>query len=220
MHGPPPHHAYPPPGWQPPPPPKRSWAARHKILTGVAAVVTVGVIAGLLLPDPEPTSTGPAAAATTPAPPVETSKVEAVPPAPLATPRTPGVGQSARDGQFEFVVQKIRCGVPRVGSAYLDQKAQGQFCLITVKVTNTGDEARTFDASSQHASDAAGRTFDADSAASLYANDNGETFLNDINPGNTIVAVVVFDVPKDVALPLVELHDSPFSDGVTIALAP
>jgi len=218
MHGQPPPYAYPPPGWQPPPPPKRSWPARHKILTGIGVVVALGIIGGLFAPDPAPTGTT-TAAATTSTDLAETVPGEKPPPATPATERTPRLGQPARDGQYEFVVQKTRCGVTRVGPELLEQKAQGQFCLITVKVTNVGADAGTFDASSQHATDAAGRTFDADSTASMYANDNGETFLNDINPGNSIVAVLVFDVPKAAALTGVELHDSPLSGGVTIALS-
>ena len=39
-----------------------------------------------------------------------------------------------------------------------------------------------------------------------------------INPGNSLPAKIVFDVPKNVKLTKIELHDSPLSGGVTVEL--
>jgi hypothetical protein len=61
-------------------------------------------------------------------------------------------------------------------------------------------------------------TYDADSAASLYANQGGESFLKPVNPGNQITAIIVFDIPADATPSKVKLHDSPFSGGVTVLL--
>ncbi|MDQ7903415.1 DUF4352 domain-containing protein [Phytohabitans sp. ZYX-F-186] len=96
---------------------------------------------------------------------------------------------------------------------------QGQFCLVSMSVENIGDSARTLDATSQYAYDAAERKFDADSLASMYASDDNDLFLNEINPGNRVDAVLVFDVPKETSLTKLELHDSPFSGGVTVELS-
>ena len=128
------------------------------------------------------------------------------------------IGDPARDGKFEFTVKSTKCGVRKVGSDLLGAKAQGQFCLVTLKVKNIGKESQMFDGSSQKAYAADGTEYSADGAAALYANENAETFLNDINPGNQVTGVVVFDIPKDVKLTKLELHDSPFSGGVTVAL--
>jgi hypothetical protein len=135
-----------------------------------------------------------------------------------AQPRAARLGQPVRDGKFEFVVQRVQCGAGSVGGEYSREKAQGQFCLVTMKVTNIGDEARTLDSSSQYAYDATGRRFDANSGASLAANENDETFINDINPGNAVTGVVVFDIPKNTKLAQLELHDSSFSGGVKVSL--
>ncbi|MET8258188.1 DUF4352 domain-containing protein [Micromonospora sp. NPDC005205] len=134
-------------------------------------------------------------------------------------PKTAKVGEPARDGKFEFTVKSSKCGVGKVGSAPLEQKAQGQFCLVTVNVKNIGKEAQMFDGSSQKAYAADGTEYSADSGAAIYANKNAETFLNDINPGNQVKGVVVFDIPKSVKLTKLELHDSMFSGGVTVALS-
>ncbi|MER7585940.1 DUF4352 domain-containing protein [Micromonospora sp. NPDC127501] len=133
--------------------------------------------------------------------------------------KTAKIGQPARDGKFEFTVKSSKCGVAKVGSAPLDQKAQGQFCLVTVNVKNIGKEAQMFDGSSQKAYAADGTEYSADTGAAIYANKNAETFLNDINPGNQVNGVVVFDIPKNVKLTKLELHDSMFSGGVTVALS-
>ncbi|MFF0251276.1 DUF4352 domain-containing protein [Micromonospora zamorensis] len=134
-------------------------------------------------------------------------------------PKTAKVGESARDGKFEFTVKSSKCGVAKVGSAPLEQKAQGQFCLVTLNVKNIGKEAQMFDGSSQKAYAADGTEYSADTGAAIYANKNAETFLNDINPGNQVTGVVVFDIPKNVKLTKLELHDSMFSGGVDVALS-
>ncbi|MEU8333768.1 DUF4352 domain-containing protein [Micromonospora sp. NPDC048839] len=132
--------------------------------------------------------------------------------------KTAKIGQPARDGKFEFTVKSTKCGVAKVGSDPLGQKAQGQFCLVTLNVKNIGKEAQMFDGSSQKAYAADGAEYSADSGAAIYANKNAETFLNDINPGNQVNGVVVFDIPKNVKLTKLELHDSMFSGGVDVAL--
>ncbi|WLS44524.1 DUF4352 domain-containing protein [Micromonospora profundi] len=133
-------------------------------------------------------------------------------------PKTAKIGQPARDGKFEFTIKSSKCGVSKVGSDMLGQKAQGQFCLVTVNVKNIGKEAQMFDGSSQKAYAADGTEYSADTGAAIYANKNAETFLNDINPGNQVNGVVVFDIPKNVKLTKLELHDSPFSGGVDVSL--
>lgn len=128
------------------------------------------------------------------------------------------VGDPARDGKFEFTVKKTKCGVNKVGNDLLGATAQGQFCLVTINVKNIGKEAQMFDGSSQKAYAADGTEYSADGSAALYANKNAETFLNEINPGNQVTGVVVFDIPKKAEITKLELHDSPFSGGVTVAL--
>ncbi|MER5336777.1 DUF4352 domain-containing protein [Micromonospora sp. NPDC002717] len=133
--------------------------------------------------------------------------------------KTAKIGQPARDGKFEFTVKSSKCGVAKVGDSVLGEKAQGQFCLVTINVKNIGKEAQMFDGSSQKAYAADGTEYSSDTGAAIYANKNAETFLNDINPGNQVTGVVVFDIPKNVKLTKLELHDSPFSGGVTVALS-
>ncbi|WP_330475274.1 DUF4352 domain-containing protein [Terrabacter sp. C0L_2] len=204
------------PNWQPPmvpaPPvpaaPRKSWFARHKIITGLLALVLIGVVASAVNGggSGSPTTTSPSAAGGQGGD------------APAAdTPAAAKVGQKVRDGQFEFTVTKVQKGVKSVGDQYLNEKAQGQFVLVNVTVSNIGDAAQTLSDSSQKVRDAKGREFSSDTAAAIYVKDN-KVFLEEINPGNTVKATLVFDMPKGTEPVSIELHDSPFSDGVTVQL--
>jgi hypothetical protein len=159
-------------------------------------------------PAPAPAGAGPAPTTSKPA-----AKAQAKP----AAPKKPGVGTPVRDGKFEFTVLKVKAGPARIGDEYLGKTAQGQFLLVTVKVENIGDKAQLFAGSSQQGFDAKGRTFNADDEAAIYLGD-AKSFLTEINPGNTVTGVIVFDVPKGTQLNRLELHDSMFSGGVEVAL--
>ena len=111
---------------------------------------------------------------------------------------------------------EVRCGVPQVGSPYLNKTAQGEFCLVSVHVQNIGDEGQTLHQGDQYLYDSDGRRYET-SDANLYVEDN-KTFLEEINPGNAVDGTLVFDVPKGLTPSKIELHDSPFSGGVTIKL--
>jgi hypothetical protein len=210
----------------------RSWFARHKLLTalGVLAVLVVGIslasggdgdapAAGAGTSPSAPAATEDAAPEAT-APETTAPETTAAGPAEDAAPAEPaaaGIGQPVRDGKFEFTVTSVEPGVARVGNEFLNKTAQGQFVLVHLTVTNIGDEAQYLFGDNQYAYDSAGRRFSADSEAGIYLEESA-SFINEINPGNTVEGIVVFDVPTDVTLTSLELHDSAFSGGVTVAL--
>ncbi|MFI6453971.1 DUF4352 domain-containing protein [Streptosporangium amethystogenes] len=66
--------------------------------------------------------------------------------------------------------------------------------------------------------DTKGRQYDPDSGAAALGLKNSNAFLNTINPGNAVNGILLFDVPKNFRIKAIELHDSPFSGGVTVAL--
>ncbi|MEO3748077.1 DUF4352 domain-containing protein [Plantactinospora sp. B5E13] len=133
--------------------------------------------------------------------------------------KTAKVGDPARDGKFEFTVQRVKCGVHKVGTDLLGTTAQGQFCLVTVKVKNIAKEPQSFSDSYQKAYAADGTEYTSDSEAAIYANKDAATLFNEINPGNGITGVLVFDIPEKAKLAKLELHDSMFSGGVTVQLS-
>lgn len=130
------------------------------------------------------------------------------------------IGQAVRDGKFEFTVTGFSCGKTSVGdNPYLTKQAQGQFCMLNVTVKNIGDQQQSLFSANQKLLN--GNTeYSADDTATLYAGPSGSTstWLNNINPGNSVSGVIVFDVPKDVTPTQAELHDSAFSGGVKINL--
>jgi len=130
---------------------------------------------------------------------------------------TPGLKDKVRDGKFEFTVTGVDCGATKIGDEYINTKAQGEFCLVHMKVKNIGDEAQSFFADNQTAYNVKGQEFSADSGAAIYLAD-ADSFMSEINPGNSIKGTVVFDVPKGTDLTSIDLHDSFFSGGVTVAL--
>ncbi len=212
----------------PPPTKKKSWFLRHKILTGLGALVLLFIVIGTAnggnsstpTASPVTSSSAPSSSAAQSSTPAATSAAPKPAPTSAAPPPPPaaGLGSPVRDGKFEFVVSKVDCGKSSVGTGGLEKKAQGQFCLVSLTVKNVGDKSQYLDGGSQMAMDAQGRQFSADAAAGIYLGDQGNTFLNQINPGNKVDGQLVFDVPKDVKLVKLQLHDSPFSGGVPVSL--
>lgn len=207
--------------WTPPRPAKTGRPIRHLIGYPVAILLALFVGIGIGGADSgstvtaDPASSGSSADASSSA---ENKAKPASKPAEKAA-AAPGIGAPVRDGKFQFTVTKVKGGVKQVGDQYLNEKAQGQFVMVSVTVENIGDEPRTFDSSSQRLFDAAGKEYSADGEAGIYL-DESNSFLNEINPGNTVKGVLVFDVPKSGFKPgKLELHDSAFSGGVEVALA-
>ncbi|GAA0799327.1 DUF4352 domain-containing protein [Spirilliplanes yamanashiensis] len=168
------------------------------------------------------TGAAPAATTTAAAPVTKAAEVTEAAEAPAAAPKAdagPGIGDKVRDGKFEFTVTKVACGKTQVGNEFLNQKAQGVYCLVDVTVKNIGKEAQMFSGAAQKAYDGAGTEFSNDGAAEIYANEAAQTFLNDINPGNQVKGKLVFDVPKGTKLTELELHDSIWSGGVKVQLS-
>jgi hypothetical protein len=206
------------PGYKPPPSKPKPPVYRRPWFIILGFVVLV-VIVGALLGDPPayetaqqatPTTVAEATRATNASAP--TTKATAAP-----TPEAPGIGTPVRDGKFEFTVRKIECGKSRIGDSNFGTTAQGQFCFVYMKVENIGKEAQTLDGSAQYLFGSGGQRYDADSEAAIYL-DDAQTFLEDINPGNAVDGIVVFDIPKDAKPTRLELHDSVFSGGVEVGL--
>jgi hypothetical protein len=183
-----------------------NWVKKHKILTIVGVIILLLVIVAIAGGGEQSSSKNKSASNSQPA---QEQKKEV----------TAKLNESARDGKFEFIVSGVECGKPTVGTnEYMTKQAQGQFCLVNVTVKNIGNEAQTFDSSSQYLFDASGAKFSADGVASMYANPQGSTFLNQINPGNSVNGILVFDMPKDKTPITAQLHDNSLSNGVRVSL--
>lgn len=131
---------------------------------------------------------------------------------------TTSIGSPARDGRFEFTVNSFECGESTVGDDFMEEEAQGQFCLMEVTVENIGDEAQFFSGDNQYVYSEEGTQYSASTMATLANNPEGDELFTEINPGNSVDGTVVFDIPEDAEAAYAMLHDSPFSGGVRVEL--
>lgn len=131
-------------------------------------------------------------------------------PTTAARPIVAPAGSSVRDGKFEFQVLGVERSSTKPG-LFNPEPAKGEFVIIKLRVTNIGDEARTFWAGNQKLI-INGNEYEASSSLS----DDG--FRQDINPGLVIVTEVMFDVPPGAVPDAIVLHDSAFSGGGHLAL--
>ena len=106
----------------------------------------------------------------------------------------------------------------RVGDSYLNEKAQGQFCLVSMRVKNVGKAPINFSDENQALLDTKGREYSPDDEAWIYMDDSDP--YAEINPGNTLKTTVPFDLPKK-AKPdhmLLKAGFWGFSEGVVVKL--
>jgi hypothetical protein len=127
-----------------------------------------------------------------------------------------GIGDTAHDGKFAFRVDKVKCGISKVGE-YITSTAQGEYCAISITVQNQGDEPQTFFSSNLYLYNNKDQKYSNDTSAELSAGDS-DVWMNEINPGNSVQGVIYFDVPKGTILDRLEVHDSAFSGGADISL--
>jgi uncharacterized protein DUF4352 len=147
-----------------------------------------------------------------PAPPVTPA-----PPPPAAPPAR--IGDTVRDGQLEFVVREVKCGLKQIGTDPRSVHTQGQFCAVTISVRNVGDRPQTIFEMEQKAFGANGSEYSAHSIAGLLANEPDNTdWLSEISPGGQVTGRIVYDLPKGIDLALLELNDPVQPGGVKVIL--
>ncbi len=183
---------------------KGSWFKRHKILTVFLVIIGLGIVVSV-------SGSGKNSSGDN-QPPGQSNSQSAQ--------TTAKIGESARDGKFEFTVKGIKCNEPSVtdNSGYFTKTAQGQYCLLTLSVKNIGDQQQYFSQGDQKLLNVSGQQFSVDTSATLTKSNNADIWLAQINPGNSVEGTLVFDLPKDQAPVAAQLHDSAFSSGIKIDL--
>ncbi|WP_062982755.1 serine/threonine-protein kinase [Nocardia anaemiae] len=135
----------------------------------------------------------------------------AEPPAPVSA----GLNSPVRDGKFEFVVDSVDSGVPRIGL----QNASGSYSVVTVQVRNISDEPKWFLPVGQRLVDTQGRQVDHNAIATMWQTTQrryGYSF--ELQPGQSQTTQLVFDIPQDATPSRLELHDFMLSNGATVEL--
>ncbi|GAB3682291.1 hypothetical protein GCM10027589_52180 [Actinocorallia lasiicapitis] len=134
----------------------------------------------------------------------------------LSTATAPLTPAPVQDGDFTFKITKVGERTTPIGSEPFGKKPQGKFVLVYITITNHGDEAGTFHGGSQKLL-AGDKEYSADATAAIYLK-SANSFLEQINPGNSARSILVFDVPRSIQPTGIEFHDSAFSGGITSPL--
>ncbi|HDL0789890.1 TPA: DUF4352 domain-containing protein, partial [Enterococcus faecium] len=112
--------------------------------------------------------------------------------------KTYKIGDDVAVGKMEYKVNSVEV-VKQVGPSVLPTNAKDTFLVVDLSVKNAGDKAVTVD-SSFFKLKADGKTFEADSAASMSANqdENGNItnsfFMESLNPDMQQTGKIVFDI--------------------------
>ncbi|MBB4696219.1 DUF4352 domain-containing protein [Paractinoplanes abujensis] len=128
-------------------------------------------------------------------------------------------GRRAAEGTLSVAVTKTECGVAEVGPPDLPLAADGEFCLVSMAVQNTGKEPRLLDPGAQRGLDGQGHAYRVAEQAAVFVNDQDPSLLDEIPAGAIRQGVVPFDVPKGTRLTGFLLHKSPYSTGVRVPLS-
>lgn len=202
----------------PEPPKKKSWFARHKIMTALLAIVLVAIVASIFNKGSnKPAASDAAAGAATAGKASATNASKASAAAPAQK-----IGAVVHYNTYDFTVKSVKCGVPKVGGEYVSSQAQGQFCLVQMTVKNTGTKEQNFMADDQKLIDAQGReySYSSEGTISLSAEKSQSSlWFESINPGNTVSGTLVYDLPKGVTPVTLHVSDGGFTDkGTDISL--
>lgn len=103
------------------------------------------------------------------------------------------IGDRVEVGELAYTITGMRTA-PMVGSNDFGARADGIFMIVDMTVENLGKESKTIDSSMMKAIDSQSRTFDSDTEAWAYLENN--LFLKQVQPGLPAKGQVVFDVPK------------------------
>ncbi|WP_349863745.1 DUF4352 domain-containing protein [Leifsonia sp. WHRI 6310E] len=135
-----------------------------------------------------------------------------------AAPAAPGLNTPLTVGSFEYTALGVQDIGATAGTSPLTATAQGTFLQVDLKIANTGNSSATFIVNYVKLVDAAGKTYDADASATLYASPDQNAWVAGINPGNAIQGPILFDVPAGTAPASIQVSDNAFSKGQTITL--
>lgn len=234
-----------PPGWYPDPsgapgtrywdgyqwtvsPPRPGFVSARKrpvwpwILVGVVVLFLGGcgamVMIGAAANNHARTSSSPSMAARPPLPSFSVPSAPSLPSITTTTKAPPAaIGQQVRDGDTVFTVTSIDQSkvAGDLSNPYMQVTAQGVFLNVHLTVSNGGNKPQTFFGSNQKLT-LGDSTYEANGSAAMWTNAMNVT----INPGNSIQAVVSFDIPANTVVSgTVRLRESILSPGVEVALS-
>lgn len=125
------------------------------------------------------------------------------------------VGDRVVVGDIAYTVTNVRT-TDSVGNEYVNAKADGVFVIVDMTIENLGKESNTISSSYAKIVDSQGRTFESDTDAWAYLENN--ILLKQIQPGLPVKGQAIYDVPKGITCDL-QVTDSVWSsDKKSISL--
>lgn len=187
--------------------PKKSgnWFTRHKLLSALLAIIAVIAIGAALK------GGGNDAASSNDKPAGSSEQAANSEEAGEAT-----VGEAITAGDLSVTVTDVETGLKRIGDANFGSDAQGQYVKVSVSVTNNGKEATYFTESDQHLIDDQDRQHST-SGDSMYLG-NESVLFEQINPGNTVNGIMLFDIPADATVKAIDIDTGLFSNPVRVTV--
>ncbi len=122
------------------------------------------------------------------------------------------------DGLLAFQIEESRCGVDAVGVPPDRYEADGQYCVYLIRVRNVGGQPRVLLSTPQHAIGSDGNEYEPDLLASEAAGPGLNSFPDLLWQDQETTVALVFELDPAVSIVALELHDSPWSDGVQVDL--
>jgi Domain of unknown function (DUF4352)/Protein of unknown function (DUF2510) len=199
----------------PPPPPADDDRRKLIIRFGAAcaallAVLVLVVIYGVFINDADSTQASPTPTAS------PGSGWGGETPTASESPTAPsGSGPQATDGGLTFALTGVETA-PSVQNpaAPVEKTAQGEFFIVHMTVSNSGDAPATYVGNLQKLK--AGDTmYVIDDEATVYLNGG----VAELNPGDTADVAIAFDVPPGTTPNSLEVHGDPVSAGVEVPLS-
>lgn len=211
-------HMPPPPPPVPQQPPKRGMGTGAKIGLGCGIAAVVGFIlmmggcAVLILAAPEASDTDPAE----PAPAADGGGGDGGDTEGAGdAEKSYTVGDTISHGPWDITVTSVEQGVAEIEDDFgVTEQASGQYVVLDIEATNTGDSGEYFEPGNQVLMDAAGSMFEYDIGATT-----GLESLEKVNPGTEVAGKIAYDVPEDFELDhLLVNGKTMMDDGVRVDL--
>lgn len=118
--------------------------------------------------------------------------------------KTYGINYQVKVGKLTYVVNDVKM-VDSLSNVLGEKKTSGQFLVIGLTILN-GDKEERFVDSNMFKVNVGDTEYSADTELDLYANEDGMGFfLETINPNIEKTGNIVFELPKQVKNPLLEV---------------
>lgn len=109
------------------------------------------------------------------------------------------VGDRVVIGDIAYTVTNVRT-TDSVGNEYSNAKADGVFVIVDMTIENLGKETTSITSSYAKIIDSQGRSFESDSDAWVYIENN--ILVKQIQPGLPVKGQAIYDVPKGITCEL------------------